>query len=607
MFRLYRRGAAIALLTLMCMPLAAQTAASDDSDVTIIVTAERTSQPVTESISSASVVTAKQIKESGAQTVADALRAVPGITIIQNGELGALSSASIRGTTTAQSLVLIDGQRVTSSAFGAIADLAKIPADSIARIEIIRGPVSSLYGSDAIGGVINIITKTPTVDSGEATLGFGTNDRAERHLALRGASDSVLWQVAGSVPSFTGSRPNSKFAATDLSGRLTLPNEKGWNISLNGNIYHDKLGLPGSITFPSLNDRQLWNRQSLGLSATRTIAGGQFEIRGYTMQQRLKEINPDWFTDTLITGDTKAAEMTYSRNFGDHQMVFGTEYRDENYNDMENQVLIQDKRITNRALFAQDRMPIGKKMDLVAGARLDDHSTAGSHVTPRVGITREFGAKTRVRASYSEGFRAPSLVELFYNNFGSHGNPNLKPERSSQYEVGVNSKCGKNTFDLAVFTSRIRDQIAFILIDPVLFTGTWENLERARQRGAEFTWSRPMGKTAGITLAYTYIDALNLAKDKRLNGIPYNQVGVTMSRQIWNCDLSLTGRFVDKRLFGPLTSPSYALFDLYLAKREKGSISPYMVVRNLADKSYDEVAGYPAEGRSFELGIRSSW
>lgn len=606
MFRMLRWGAA-ALLVLTCALCIASVNAADESDVTVIVTAERIAQPVSESISSATVVTAKEIKEKGAQTVADALRTVPGLTIVQNGELGALSSARIRGTATAQTLVLIDGQRITSSAFGGSADLAKIPVDNAMRIEVIRGPVSSLYGSDAIGGVINIITKRPTVDSGEYTLGFGSNDRAERSLALRGVSDSALWQINGSVPQYTGDRPNSAFSATDLSGRLILPNASGWDLTFDGNIYHDQLGLPGSITFSSLTDKQWWNRKNINMLAKRTIAGGQLEIHGYVMNQSLKELNPDWFTDTLITGIAKVGEMTYSRNFGKHQMVFGTEYRDENYQDIENSALVQDKNITNRALYAQDRMPIGEKTDLVAGLRYDDHSTAGSRTTPRLGITRELGANTRVRASYSEGFRAPSLVELYYNNFGSKGNPNLKPEKSAQYEVGINTKCGKNTFDLALFTSRLRDQIAFILTDPVYFTGTFENLERTRQEGAEFTWTRPIGKTADVSLAYTYIDAVNLSKDTRLNGIPYNQVGLTLSKQLGCIDISLTGRWVDERVFGSLKSGSYTLFDLYLAKRGNTSINPYIVVRNLGDKSYDEVAGYPAEGRSFEFGVRSSW
>ena len=595
------------LLMLTCALFIAPVNGADESDVTVIVTAERASQPASESIASATVVTAKEIKEMGAQTAADALRIVPGLTIVQNGQLGSFSSAKIRGTGSSQALVLIDGQRLSSSAFGSIADLSKIPTDNILRIEVIRGPVSSLYGSDAIGGVINIITKRPSVDSGEYTLGFGSNNRAERSVGVRGASDKVLWQINGSAPQYTGDRPNSDFEATDLSGRLIFPEAMGWDIALDGNIYHDRLGLPGSIAFSSLNDKQWWNRKNISLNAKRSIADGQLEIRGYIMNQKLKELNPDFFTDTLITGITKVGEMTYNREFGKHQMIFGVEYRDEDYEDIEGGVVVQDKSITNSALFVQDRMPIGEKLDLVGGLRLDDHSTAGNKLSPRLGITHELGANSRVRASYAEGFRAPSLVELYYNNFGSTGNPNLKPEKSAQYEIGINTRCGVNTFDVALFTSRIRDQIAFVLVDPIFFTGTFENLDRTRQKGIEFTWTRPIGKKADASFTYTYIDAVNLSNGTRLNGVPYNQAGLTLSKEIGSFNASLTGRWVDDRLFGSLTSASYTLFDLYLVQNRNKGIRPYLVIRNIGDKSYDEVAGYPAEGRSFEIGVRSSW
>lgn len=610
MSKLHKWGALILLLMSTCITASyAQDAelTNDNDEVTVIVTAERTPQPISESISSATVITAKKIKEMGAQTVADALRTVPGATIIQNGELGALASIRIRGTSTAQSLVMIDGRRLSSSAFGGSTDLSKIPVENIARIEVIRGPVSSLYGSDAIGGVVNIITKKPSADSAEFVLGLGTHDRVSRMMTIDGVSKNASWNISASVPKYNGSRPNSRFSATDLSGSLTLTDEHGWEIKLNTNVYNDSLGLPGSITFSSLNDHQWWKRRGSELSARRTIAGGQFEIRGYTFKQELKELNPDWYTDSLITGNTSAAEMTYAKSFGAHQMVFGTEYRDEDYRDIESKVKVQEKGIINKAVFLQDRTSIGTRADLVAGVRYDDHSVAGDRVTPRVGLTYDLGKNTILRTSYSEGFRAPSLVELYYNNYGSHGNPNLRPEKSKQYEVGMSTKLGHNTLDLALFTGKVRDQIAYVLTDPVYFTGTFENLERTKQRGVEFTWSRPIDKLTDIALSYTYTDARNTKTDSRINGIPYNQAGISISRRISNFDLALTGRYVGDRLFSGVKTSSYTVFDLYLAQNRNSTIKPYLMIRNLLNESYDEVAGYPAEGRSFELGIRSSW
>lgn len=608
MLKLCKWGAFLLFFTFACAAVYAQDSMLEvDDEVTLIITAERTPQPVSESISSATVVTAKEIKEKGAQTVADALRNVPGVSIAQNGELGSLANAKLRGVSSAQALVLIDGKRLTSSAFGSNTDLSKIPTDNISRIEVIRGPVSSLYGSDAIGGVINIITKKPTANAGDATLGFGSNGRAARSIAVRGIAKNSNYSFSASFPKYNGSRPNSEFSATDLSGSIEFPDVKGWALSLSGNTYHDSLGLPGSITFPSLVNHQWWKRNGIEFSAKRDINDGEFEIRRYKIKQLLTELSPDWFTDSLITGNTNALEMTYSKDFGINNLILGAEFRSEKYEDIEHNVVVQDKKITNKAFFVQDRLPIGENTDLVAGIRFDDHSTAGNRITPRLGLSYELNSNSRLRASYSEGFRAPSLVELYYNNFGSVGNPNLKPEKSRQYEVGINTKYGMDTFDFALFKGKIKDQIAFIIVDPIFFAGTFENLERTKQNGFEFNWTRAIDDTTDINLSYTYTDALNLANDSRIGGIPYNKAGITLTKQLNNVNLALTGKYVGNRMYGMVKSPSYTVFDFYASLKANNNITPYLMIRNITDKKYDEVAGYPAEERSFELGVKSSW
>ena len=264
----------IILLTLSCVHLWAQdTAQPDEPEITVVVTAERTPQPVSESISSATVVTAKQIRDQGAQTVGDALRLVPGVTIRQYGQMGAAGVRS-RGTDAKQTLVLVDGQRISSPAFITGTDLSKFPVSNIDRIEVIRGPVSSLYGSEAIGGVINIITKQSTGRSGDVVLGFGGHGQMERSLALNGANDRMSWQFTSALPTYFGAQPNSDYSATNMSGRITLPSVKGWQTSLRAEGYHDTLELPGPVSSPSPNDHQWWDRTTAEVGAGRDILGG---------------------------------------------------------------------------------------------------------------------------------------------------------------------------------------------------------------------------------------------------------------------------------------------------------------------------------------------
>ena len=630
MYTLPRRSALAAFLLLLPLPLVAQTAPEPDQpEVTVIVTAERAEQPASESIASAAVITAKEIREQGARTVADVLRLVPGATLRQSGQLGAVSVAHVRGAEANQVLVLLDGQRISSSAFLGGADLSKLPTADISRIEVIRGPVSSLYGSEAIGGVINIISKRPTEAGGEAVLGFGDNGRAERTLSLRGGTERMAWQFTGSSPAFSGTRPNSDYSATDLSARVVLPSVKGWELSMRAERYHDSLGLPDAdpnhTGYADPDDHQWWDRENFDLSAKRGLVAGEAEWRAYRITQRLHNLSPgiDWegdpvVYDSRITGTTKAMETTYRLERGAHRWVFGGEYRDEAYEDMEGggAPSTQRKTITNRALFVQDRRAIGPRTDLVLGTRLDDHSTAGSKMTPRIGVSHVVAPRVRARLSYAEGFRAPNFVQLYYNTSWGTGNPNLRPEKSRQYELGLNIQRKDDVIDLAVFTSRVRDRITWVT-DPETYRGTYENVERAGQRGFEVAWNRRLSDSAHLSLCYSYVDARNRTQDTRLPGIPHNQISLTAATKLKSWDVALTGRWSDRRpdlAFDPITwlprqvmLSGRAVFDLSLTRRGGKRGDPYVIIRNLTDASYEEVLGFPAEGLSIEMGMRSSW
>jgi outer membrane cobalamin receptor len=589
---------------------AQETAQPDEPEITVVVTAERTAQPVSESISSATVVTAKQIREQGAQTVGDALRLVPGVTISQNGQTGSLAIAHLRGTSLSQVLVLVDGQRVSSSAFGGSADLSKFPLADVARIEVIRGPVSSLYGSDAIGGVINIITRQPTRRAGEVKLGFGDFSRQERSMYLSSGQGPVAWQLNAQFPVFSGARLNSDYSAANLSARVLMPSVKGWELSLRGEDYHDSLGLPGSTTWVSPNDRQWWDRSGFDIAAKRDIGPGQLELHGYSIDQELREINPDFFTNSHIMGTTRASEATYRVDRGTRHWIFGGEYRGESYKDVESGSVLQDKEITNRALFVQNRIDLSTTTDVLVGVRMDDHSTAGSKVSPRLGVNHAVSGKTRVRASYAEGFHAPTLVDLYYNNFGTIGNPNLKPEKSRQYELGMNTQIGDDSIDLAVFTNSVVDQIIWLPQPPSPgnpFPGTFMNVDQARQRGIELSWDHRIGNSTRLGLFYTYIDARNLTMGSRLPGIPHRQIGLTLSGKMRSWSTALTGRWTDDRPYNTGIVAGRAVFDLTLTRQSEAPSNPYVVIRNLTNVSYEEAQGYPADRRSIEVGMRSAW
>ena len=619
----FRFGAAIALWALAALA-AAQT---DEADVVIVVTAERTAQPASESIASTTVVTAKQIRDQGARTAADVLRIAPGVAMRQSGQMGAAAVAFVRGTKANQVLVLVDGQRVSSPAFIGGTDLSKFPVSEIARIEIIRGPVSSLYGSEATGGVVNIITKKTSGESGDATSSVGENGRSERWMALRGDEGLLSWQLTASAPRYSGVRPNSDYSATNLTAGIALESLGGWDVRLRGESYRDVLGLPNAdpnhTGYFDPDDRQWWDRDNISLTAARDLGDGQVELRAYRMDQQLHNNAPgfDWMGlpvvyDSLITGQTDAVELSYRLSRGPHQWVLGGEYRDDDYEDIETGAAPSEQRegVSNLAFFAQDRWSIGSKADVVLGARYDNHSQAGAKITPRAGLSYAVAPDARLRLSYAEGFRAPNFVELYYPagpwGPGYSGNPNLRPEKSRQYEIGLNARRAKDTFDAAVFHSAVTDLIQADSATP------YENVGRARQRGVEISWDRRLSGSTNLALAYTYIDASNRTTGERLRGIPHNLLNITLSSVVQSWQIGLTGRWTDDRpdlAFDPLTwastpvmLPGRSVFDLTMTSRGS-DVNPFFVVRNLANVSYEEVAGYPTEGRSFEFGVHSDW
>ena len=621
------------ILSLFALPLIAQTTDTpaeipdEPDEVTVVVTAERREQPVSESIATTTVITAKEIKAAGAQTVADVLRLGPGATIRQSGTPGALVTTSVRGSNSNQVLVLIDGQRVSSPAFFGGTDLSKFPVGNVARIEIIRGPASSLYGSEAFGGVINIITRE--LGAGfRADIGQGNHGRTERSLTAEGPLGQANWQISAAVPTYDGVRPNSKYDATTLTGRVTVPDLAGWSLSVTGEDYHDQLGLPGPSYAPDPDDVQWWKRERLNLTLKRVVGFGDMEIHASRNKQVL---NNAWSVDdpyfpsegnSLITGKTDAVELLFRGNLGEkHAWAAGAEYRNDIYDDMETgtyadpSLYPQRESVRNRALFVQDRWSILKATDLVFGARLDDHSTAGAKTTPRIGLLQRLSDSLRFRASYAEGFRAPNFVELYYPEGpygpGYAGNPNLRPETSKQYEIGFNRHLKNDDLDLAFFTTDVENLILASSTTP------YQNVGKARQRGVELNWQHRFTPKTSLEFAYTYTDAINRTTGARLLAQPFNKASLTAVTALNTWEIALTGRWVDDRLdryFNPATYAStdvtlsdYMVFDLNLIRLTSAPAQPYISIRNLLDRQYEEVYGYPTEGFTIESGVRVIW
>lgn len=347
------------------------------------------------------------------------------------------------------------------------------------------------------------------------------------------------------------------------------------------------------------------------------IADGTLNWTAYSTNQLLDYSAPPYYASST-KGLTTATEVSYTHDLGAHQLIGGGEYRNESNTNTATGSERAYHAIYNRALFVQDRWQINPLTEMIFGTRLDDHSTAGSRLSPRIGINRAVAKNTNLRASYATGFRAPNFVELYCaypdpyeHKYGYVGNPALRPETSQQFEIGLNSRLKHGTIDLALFSTSTRDEILpDLLTNPTGdYQYTYDNVSRASHRGVELSYGHQFSPATSVDFTYSYLAAKSLPDGNPLKGIPHNTVSFTATQNIQNWDISLIGRWIGERLdVTGVTAPTITTFDLTLQPHgEKMRLKPFAIIRNLTNTSYEEVIGYPVEGRSFELGLRSAW
>ena len=473
----------------------------------IATTAEGVPMLLNQSASATTVITAEDIRKSGIESIVDILRFVPGLNIQRDGEFGAPAFASINGVATNQLLVMLNGERVSIPSFNNGTDLSRFTVEDIERIEIVRGALSSLYGSEAIGGVINIITNQSSEKKNEVKLGYGSNGRIAQSLSINGRN-GIGWKLNVGAPRFDGHRQNSSFDATKFGIGLDVPIFKDWELVLRQSRYEDKVGLPGPITrslaggpgMADPDDNQKTIRNKYSISTKHNVGKGLFNISGYQLQEDFDQLLTGHGNDSNLdaTGTINASDFNYRYTSKAHDVVLGVELRNEKYESSDSiQNTSQSKEITNNAVYLQDRWIIDPNTHLVAGARVDDNSVAGNITSPRLALIRALPHGMKLRASYAEGFRTPGFVELYFTGTSGSGNPDLKPEKSRQYELSLNSQQGDDVFEMTAFANDVNDQIVWE-IDQDTYLGTYENIDKTRQRGLEMSWQRKMSETGEI-------------------------------------------------------------------------------------------------------------
>ena len=619
----------------------------------LVVTATRTPLAISQAGSAISVITAEEIAKESPKSMADVLRRVPGVSVVESGGPGGTTSVRIRGGEARHTLVLIDGIRVNDPSSGSAEfDFANLVATDIERIEVLRGPQSALYGSDAIGGVINVITRkgkgAPRFSTSVEGGSYGT--KAAR-AAVSGSSGPVSYAFSTTgfdAAGFSrygyriGRIENTRLLPLEAdnvqklgaSGRVAValsPDvelEVGGYGSFNGAQYDAAFGdLPDS---PSQSQQRLFEGHTRltayaldGLLRNSVLVSASRTSRHYRDVSSFGLPALSW-SNTDFTGDRVAAEYQGDLKLGPFGLLsFGAKVERERITAMARDILpfatpereTNDASQTTRSLFALHQFTLFENLHLSLGGRLDDIEDGDRFGTWRATAAYEIpDTGMKIRGSVGTGAKAPSLYQLFDPAFG---NPALESERSVGFDVGVDQRLLDDRLLLSAtfFANRFRNLIDFATSDecrPDQIFGCFVNVARATTSGVELSaevdlvpsWLR-------IRAAYTHLEAIDRQTDLRLARRPRDEgrLGLILT-PMTGLSIEPSVTFVGSRFSSTgeqLKLQPYARFDVYADYKIDDTFSVFARAENLTDARYQEVFDYGTAGRSFYAGLRATW
>ena len=602
---------------------------------TVVVTATRTKTPVEEVSTSVTVISEDEIRSRQDETVGEVLRSVPGLQVVRAGARGAVTTVFIRGAESDHTLVLVDGVEVNSVTLGSF-DFADLTTESVERIEVVRGSGATLYGSQAIGGVINIITKRGA-ETPAATLSIeGGSGSTHREAATVSGSQGIasFWGSAAYLES-EGFRPvnddHRNFAAavrTDLA-----VSESG---VLRGVFRYSgtESGLFNNNNFAALRDPDARTKRDLLLAKgewEQELGGGlDYRVAGsYTRENFRFFDEPDRFDafPSLSRIPTEIASGEFQGNYYWHDSsvtTFGFEFEDrmaDVRSDFGGFQTRFDQGRNNFAYYAQEQLRLfGERVFIVGGFRLDDNEDFGTEISPAWSLAyRIRRTGTKLKAGFSEGFKAPNFNELFFPNFG---NPVLEPEQSAEWNAGFEQSLWGDlfSFEAVYFRRRVRGLIEAVLVDPETFTFQAQNFGRVDVEGVEVISVLRLGPALALSANFTYLDfdtrderLLRRPRERANVGLSYLRDGVFRRADVLNVNLTLDvvgGRDDVDPIRGPAVNPMYAKADLALsytfAPRPSffGGLTAYCRVENVLDRDYREALGFDAPPVNFMVGVR---
>lgn len=645
-----------------------ETNATPDSEtppLRITVTGQILNQPVytpfrregtiRESSQPVYVINRQQIEAQGARTVNEALRYLPGILSdgTAGGQLGTVSGQFMRGGVSSQTLILLNGRPLNEVGASGSFDLSSITTNAIEQIEVLPGGGSVLYGSNAIGGVVNIITRRPEPEdnsefSANITLGsFGFSDQV---IQLQGGAENGSWVIGYNRTAANNAFP-FRLTSTDFESTRTNADVLYNNVNVNlvgdidernqlrfGLLYLNReLGVPGGVPvadslpgrFNTLatDDRQYTENwlldvtyeSALGLANdSRLTARLSLDLSDLTFDDPVAETPFDTISQRTTNQTSLGAQVQHVWQFSSHQnLTYGVDYRNVRANNTSLNRLTNQRTqnysgtINQLGLFARYQVDFTPRFSANLGIRQDFNDLVdGAFTTFNLGTRVALAETTSLRANFARNFRVPTLGNLFFTPFN---NPNLRPESGLSFDVGVDQQLGdRGLMRFTFYYNDIRDAISFELVG-----NTPQNIGQVRAIGIEselnyqvfdnifmfanYTWNHPEIVSGpnptenGNQLPFTHADSWNV-------GLAYENLQGLYAALFLR---SISDIFVERTNTEALQGRTTLDFKLRVPIGETLAIN--VSVNNIFDTQYEEFPGFPGVGRNIQVGLRSTF
>jgi outer membrane receptor for ferrienterochelin and colicins len=601
----------LAALVLFALPVGAQEEVLELDEV--VVTASRYEESIMDTPVSIEVISQEEIEESNANNLADLLQFAGSVHIKDNGGLYAKKDVLIRGFRGDQVLILIDGQPYNNPNDGEV-KLQQIPIELIKRVEVLKSPSSAIYGPNAMGGVINIITKDAK-DISKTTLNLGLGSYNTKQL---GISSSFTGDKSSFVFIYDdlysdGHRENSKIDREDFFAKYKYLLSETTDIKVAFKYNDSYIEYPGTTIFQSNGIMDDIDR-NINFVLNQNFEEKDRQISLFNNNRDLYAITYG-FTDYITDTNINSYGLSYQENLylKNHTVSYGLDltkneveakinyfdygifaYTEDNYN----------KDNLNKAVFIQDKYNYNEKNIFSYGLRYDDHDEYGSELSPKFGYIYKINDNLNFNFAASQSFRAPSFYELY----GTYGNLDLKPEKTDSFDLGFKYFDDVCSREISIFKRDVKDLIVTDYVNEINL-----NEESADITGFEISSNRTFNNKFEFGFNYTYLKAEDV-NGEQLIDMPNHEMSLNLHYLLENARISLFNRYVGERRdvlnvppYDAPESSSFFVSDFKVTSNLTADTEISVEINNLFDREYEVVNDYPMPGRNFMVNLSTKF